>query len=111
MEYQDYKTKLLSLWDWPDDWTFLERLLYCGLGVSGEAGEVAEQVKRILRDDNRGQTYPRTLALIEECGDVLCNLTMLCDELGISFDDIASANLAKLARRKANGTMKGQGSR
>lgn len=86
-------------------------LLYCTLGLAGEAGEVAEKVKKMLRDDMGRLTQTRRLAIASEVGDVLWYALMLCDELGVSADDVAAGLLAKLADRKRRGVINGDGDR
>lgn len=87
---------------------------YCVLGITGEAGEVAEKVKKILRDDfdfYKQGIIPdhKKEELGKEIGDVLWYLAALCDELDISISDIAQQNIDKLAKRKEEGKLGGSG--
>ena len=84
--------------------------IYPALGLSGEAGEVAEQIKKAIRDDQGEITPLRKDKLKKELGDVLWYLSQLSTELGLNLSDIAQANLDKLARRKSEGTIQGSGS-
>lgn len=84
-------------------------LVYPTLGLCGEAGELANKVKKIQRDNNNILTYERKLELIEEAGDCLWYLAAICNELGTSLNFVASRNLAKLAARQENGTLHGSG--
>lgn len=84
-------------------------LCYVGLGLTGEAGEFADKVKKILRDDAGKVSPERREALIGELGDVLWYVASCCDELGVSLDDVAKGNLAKLASRKSRGKLQGSG--
>ena len=74
--------------------------IYPTLGLAGEAGEVAEKVKKILRDKN-GQVDEETRATLQkELGDVLWYITQTASEMGLSLEDIAQGNLDKLFKRK-----------
>lgn len=82
---------------------------YAALGLTGEAGEVAQKIKKLIRDKG-GQCGPEDRdALAAELGDVLWYLAALADDLGYSMADIAAGNLAKIARRQAAGTIGGSG--
>jgi len=83
--------------------------LHWVLGINGEAGEVAEKVKKIIRDQDGVMTKADKQALGKEIGDVLWYLAVFAHDLGLSFDDIAQANLAKLKSRKARGALQGSG--
>jgi len=85
--------------------------IYPTLGLSGEAGEVAEKVKKVLRD--RGGCFDATAKadLKLELGDVLWYVAQLASELGLTLDEVATANLEKLASRAERGTIGGSGDR
>jgi NTP pyrophosphatase (non-canonical NTP hydrolase) len=84
-------------------------LAYVALGLAGEAGEIANKVKKVLRDGN-GELTPAAAAVIaEECGDVLWYLARLCTELGADLGGVAVLNLAKLESRAARGVLGGNG--
>ena len=86
-----------------------ESLTYPALGLCGEAGEAAEQVKKALRDDAGTLTPERRGALEQELGDVLWYLAQLATEAGLDLGQVAVANLDKLAARAARGTLHGSG--
>jgi len=83
--------------------------IYPTLGLCGEAGEIAEKVKKILRD--RGGIFDQSSRdeLRLELGDVLWYAAQLAAELGLSLDEVAQANLGKLASRAERGTLGGDG--
>lgn len=83
--------------------------VYPALGLAGESGEVCEKVKKAIRDDDGRMTDERRALLSKELGDVLWYIATLATELGLDLDAIAAENLAKLAARKANGTLHGNG--
>lgn len=84
-------------------------LLHWVLGINGEAGEVAEKVKKIIRDKNGVVSEEDKKELAKELGDVLWYLAVFADHLGVTMDDIAEGNLAKLASRKERGVLGGSG--
>lgn len=76
------------------------------LGLAGEVGEVAELIKKELRDDSG---IHQTI-LKKELGDVLAYLTNIANMYGISLEDVAIANIEKLESRLERGTLRGSGS-
>lgn len=84
-------------------------LVYVSLGLAGEAGEVANKVKKVLRDSNGNLELPMRLKLADELGDVLWYVAMFAKELDFTLDDIAKANLDKLASRAERGAIQGSG--
>ncbi len=86
-----------------------EDLTYPALGLSGEAGEVAEKVKKTIRDDGGVLTDERREALAQELGDVLWYASQLATEAGLELDRIATDNLEKLMSRQERGVLQGSG--
>jgi NTP pyrophosphatase (non-canonical NTP hydrolase) len=84
-------------------------LTYPTLGLAGEAGEIAEHVKRVVRDDAGEVSDERRAAIASELGDVLWYVAALASELGLDLDQIASANLEKLLSRQRRGVLSGRG--
>ena len=84
-------------------------IVYPTLGVVGESGEVAEKVKKILRDDGGKLSKEKIRELSKEMGDVLWYLANLASELKLSFGDIAKQNIEKLSDRQKRGKLKGSG--
>lgn len=78
-------------------------LAYTTLGLAGEAGEIANKVKKVIRDGRS------TDGIADELGDVLWYLAAVANELGADLGDIADANLAKLASRAKRGKLGGSG--
>ena len=83
--------------------------IYPTLGLVGESGEVAEKIKKILRDKNGNFDDESKLALKKELGDVLWYLSNLCNELEFSLSDVAEENLEKLNLRLTRGKISGSG--
>jgi len=84
-------------------------LTYPVLGLNGEAGEVAEKLKKILRDHGGELNAEHREALIKELGDVLWYVAACCHELDVPMQEVAARNLQKLASRKARGVISGSG--
>jgi len=82
---------------------------YPALGLAGETGEVCEKLKKAVRDDGGVVSPGRKALLAKELGDVLWYVAALSTELGLSLDEVASANLEKLASRAARGVIHGNG--
>jgi NTP pyrophosphatase (non-canonical NTP hydrolase) len=84
-------------------------LLHWVLGLNGEAGEVAEKLKKIIRDKNGVITEEDKIEMAKEIGDVLWYLAVFAHDLGVPLDQIAKQNIDKLQSRKARGVLGGQG--
>jgi len=88
----------------------LPSLIYCGLKLCGESGEVAEHIGKILRDDGGKITDDRRQKLAKEIGDVAWYFVRICHHLGYNPSEILKVNVAKLAKRAAEGKIQGSGS-
>ena len=86
-----------------------QAIIYPTLGLTGEAGEVANKVKKIIRDDGNKINEGLVQEISAEIGDCLWYISILADDIGIKLSDIANANLIKLANRKKKGTIHGSG--
>lgn len=82
-------------------------LAYLALGLGGEAGEIQNKIKKVLRGDYPAEAIREDLQA--ELGDVLWYLAVLADALGLSLAEIAQANLDKLASRQQRGQLRGSG--
>lgn len=87
----------------------LENLAHWVLGIVGESGEIAEKVKKIIRDNHGQISAEAKKELAKEIGDVLWYLAVFADHLGISMEDVAADNLAKLQDRAKRNMIKGSG--
>ena len=86
-----------------------QAIIYPTLGLTGEAGEVANKVKKIIRDGSDSKDERLVSEIKSEIGDCLWYIAVLASDFDIKLSDIASANLEKLANRKKKGTIHGSG--
>ncbi len=106
MELNEYqkKSKITALY--PD---VGNNPIYPTLGLAGEAGEVADKVKKVLRDKGGNFSPEDKNNLKLELGDVLWYVAQLSDELGFDLEEIAQSNLLKLKSRAERGKLSGSG--
>ncbi len=92
-EYQRQAKKTALYWKVPK----LKEMgfVYPLLGLSGETGEVAEKLKKVLRDKNGVLDKTTRIEIKKEIGDVLWYVSQLCTELGIKLGDVAETNIEK----------------
>ena len=86
-----------------------QAIIYPTLGLTGEVGEVANKVKKIIRDDGNKINESLVQEISAEIGDCLWYISVLADDIGCKLSDIANTNLIKLENRKKKGTIKGSG--
>lgn len=108
MDLNDYQNLARKTAQYPGQGT-ITGLTYTALGLSGEAGETADQTKKILRDDNSVVTEVRMDKLKKEMGDTLWYLANMAWELGLTLNEVAEHNIAKLSDRQERGVIKGDG--
>lgn len=85
---------------YPDSFTKdLAGVVYLTLGLAGESGEVADEIKKIIRNDNGIITSERKKKLCLEMGDVMWYWLRLTKELDLDIEEIMSENLKKLSQR------------
>jgi NTP pyrophosphatase (non-canonical NTP hydrolase) len=103
--FDTYQEQAVETAIYPDN----VKIMYPSLGLAGEAGEVANKVKKIYRDKG-GVVTPETVKEIgKEIGGVLWYIAALCKDLGLSMSDVAQENLDVLASRKTRGVLQGSG--
>lgn len=109
MEFSDlnsYQQFALTTAIYPDRGN---NLIYPTLGLVGEAGEVAEKVKKVIRDDGGVLNETNKAKIALELSDVCWYMATLASELGISLSEIFNMNVEKLSSRKERGTLSGSG--
>lgn len=82
-----------------------DRLVENTLGLVGEAGEVAEKIKKLIRDETRFSNDE----IIKELGDVVFYATALANYYGGTLDKVLETNVDKLNSREKRGVLSGSG--
>ena len=106
MNFETYQIKARKTAIYPN---LGSNYVYPILGLVGESGEVAEKVKKVMRDKNGVFDDETLMGLKKELGDVLWYVSNICCEFNMSLDDIAEENLNKLEKRSLEGKIKGSG--
>lgn len=105
MNLNEYQEAALMTAVYPED----KRIIYPALGMCGEAGEVADKVKKVIRDNNQNFDTARKIELAKEVGDVLWCCATMAHDLGFTLEAIAQMNISKLQSRKERGMLGGSG--
>ena len=108
MELNEFQGKAIETAVYPGRWA-VGGILYTALGLAGEAGEVADKVKKIIRDDEGILLDHKAEEIAKELGDVLWYVATLAEELGYQLEEIALANYDKLASRAERNVLTGAG--
>lgn len=103
MNFKEYQTRANATAIYDSKFS----ILYPTLGLAGEAGEVADKVKKIIRD-NKSLVNER-VEIAKELGDVLWYLAAVSRDIGVTLEDVAQMNIEKLESRKERGTLQGNG--
>lgn len=106
MEFKHYQERSRSTAKYPNAGN---NFVYPTLGLAGEAGEVAEKIKKVIRDDGGSVSGEKKQEIQKELGDVLWYVAQIATELGLSLEDVAQGNLEKLASRMAREKIGGSG--
>lgn len=107
MNFNEYQEAASETAIYPGKGTIIG-LAYCALGL-GESGEVQGKVKKVLRDTAGIITEETIQAIGKELGDQLWYIAQTAKELGLSMQDIAEQNIAKLKSRQERGVLTGNG--
>lgn len=86
-----------------------KKIIYPTLGLTGESGEVADKVKKMIRDNNGTLTDEQRKAIALELGDVMWYVAALADDLEFSLEEICQMNLDKLTSRLERNKIQGSG--
>lgn len=106
MNFKEYQEKSRKTAIYPEAGN---NFIYPTLGLSGEAGEVAEKIKKAIRDKEGIVDEERKKEIEKELGDVLWYVSQLASELKLSLKEIAEKNIEKLYSRMDRGKLKGDG--
>ena len=105
MTLNDYQDKALATAVYGK----FNKIIYPTLGLTGEAGEVADKVKKVLRDNEGFFSDEIRSELIKEVGDVLWYVAALSNDLGYTLEEVANMNIIKLSKRRAENKIHGSG--
>jgi NTP pyrophosphatase (non-canonical NTP hydrolase) len=92
-EYQEFCKKTAKKFE-----TEEKEILTWGLGITGEAGDVASCIKKTFAHDNDQRE-----GIKENLGDTLWYAAMICNFFNWDFDEILERNIAKLKKRYPEG--------
>lgn len=98
-EYQRQSMRTADFVDPQDPQAWCYQLSGFGLGIAGEAGEVADILKKTL---HHGHQMDREV-MKKELGDVLWYLQAIADRYGLTLEEVAKANVHKLMERYPEG--------
>ena len=105
LQFSDYCKAAASTDRYPNEckpWVY-------ALGLTGEAGELADKIKKVYRDKGGVFKQEEREAIVKELGDVLWYLTRLGATLGFSLEQIAEITVETLADRAKRGKIGGSG--
>jgi len=106
MKLDEYQEKASKTAIYPKNY----ELIYPALGLAGEAGEVANKVKKFIRDGADQETFElKKLEIAKELGDVLWYIAALSNDLGVKLSAVAAGNLDKLEDRMKRNAISGDG--
>jgi len=110
MDFREYqiKTRLTDLGTSAQD-CLEPGWLYYALGISGEAGEMTEKIKKLFRDKKGVVDEEFKKHLIKEIGDQMWYQARLLDQFDIDFNDVARHNIEKLLDRLERDVLHGDG--
>lgn len=100
-----YQNSALTTAQFPDEL----KIIYPTLGLNGEAGEVAEKVKKILRDNDGVIDSEKRLEIAKELGDCLWYIAVLSYYIGYNLSAVAEMNIRKLRSRQQRNKISGSG--
>lgn len=106
MNFNEYQTEARKNAVYPN---IGNNFIYPCLGLCGESGEVAEKIKKVIRDENSIITEEKRMELVKEMGDVLWYLANLSIELDVELEFVAKRNIEKLKERQNKNKLHGSG--
>ena len=105
MTLNEYQKKALETAVYPQEY----KITYPSLGMNGEAGEVADKVKKVIRDNGGVFTNENRYEIAKEIGDVLWYCATLTNDIGFDLETIGQMNYNKLHSRQVRGVIGGSG--
>lgn len=107
MKLNDYQTEASKTADY--EGLNVDPIVFLGLALSGETGEITEKIKKALRNDGGVFTTDTKNSIMHELGDVLWYVSQMSKHLGFSLEEVANYNLKKLESRYERGVIKSEG--
>lgn len=95
MKIKEYQKSAMSFTQSPDK-PIDEKIIQASLGICGEAGELAEKVKKCYIENKQSYTKEEW---VHEMGDILWYMTLMCDAMGVDIEEVMTANIEKLTNR------------
>ena len=108
MTMNEYQKKALETAIFPGRGEYTG-LMYLGLGLAGESGEVVDHLKKGWRDNHGEIPNDRLEAIMAELGDVQWYVAVMAADLGLTLEEIAQHNNEKLRSRQQRGVLCGEG--
>lgn len=105
MTLNEYQQKALETAVYPQEF----KIIYPSLGLTGEAGECADKVKKVIRDNGGQFTEEKRLELAKEIGDVMWYCATFANDIGYDLETIGQMNNDKLHSRQERGVLGGSG--
>ena len=105
MTLDDYQNHALETAIYPKQY----KVIYPALGITGEAGECSDKVKKVIRDNNGEFTDDRKREIAKEIGDVLWYCAALAHDIGYTLNEVGEMNVEKLNSRKERNKINGSG--
>ena len=105
MTLNEYQKKALETAVYPQEF----KIIYPSLGLTGEAGECADKVKKVIRDNGGQFTEEKKYELAKEIGDVLWYCATFANDIGFDLETIGQMNNDKLHSRQERGVLGGSG--
>ena len=105
MTLNEYQQKALETAVYPQEY----KIIYPSLGLTGEAGECADKVKKVIRDNGGQFTEEKRLELAKEIGDVLWYCATFANDIGYDLETIGQMNNDKLHSRQERSVLGGSG--
>lgn len=105
MTLNDYQHAALETAVYPKEY----KIVYPALGITGEAGECSDKVKKIIRDNHGEFTDEKKQEIAKEIGDVLWYCAALAHDIGYTLEEVCKMNVEKLHSRKDRNKLSGSG--
>lgn len=105
MTLDEYQNHALETAIYPKQY----QIIYPALGVTGEAGECSDKVKKVIRDNNGEFSDEKKREIAKEIGDVLWYCAALAHDIGYTLNEVGEMNVVKLSSRKERNKINGNG--